>query len=585
MASVFHQSTSDRAFVGRDGWLYFTGNGGLADMQGISPYTETQLQNDVEQINARGELLAVRGIHYGFVVFPDKHTVYPQFLPGGVYAGFEHRRLNALDAAMAQTGHDYYFDATDALHRDAAHSPFRLYYKSDTHWNPWGAYLGYEAWVTASGKRLSLRPFDYRFDQFRTAHQSLRGDLSKISGYRPYDPDIYPPAGAGCGSTKPWNVPGKMLHRLNTIARHMRTAECGGNGTALILHDSFLDSMERYVTDNFKRSWLIWNYPADKDFGWLVDQLHPDTVLVERVERLMLHLRPVDLEALVQELGVVGESAAIDNHGWLKIGSGNNRKALSHESAVGGLDRVVRAGDQVYVEGWVRLGHSPPAAVIAVSSGKVVGEAPVTLYRPEAPSVQRDSVLKWSGFRLHMPAGAVNQDVRTLQFYWVNFDTYGVFVLNNQDQQKLSTANELEVGMLDGRVIENAAGELVVAGSGTMNLHDAGPARGSLDQIAREGDFVRLVGWAGLGEAPASKVIAVVDGQVIGEAPVILRRIDVANAYRNPKMTWSGFEMQFPARALGHHGKALRLYFVSADRFGKYSMDEGDRERLQALLK
>src|SRR6185437_6676413 len=117
--------------------------------------------------------------------------------------------------------------------------------------------------------------------------RSLNGDLSKMSGYHPYDPDIYPPAGAGCESAAPWNVPNAMLRRLNTIASHMRIAECGGTGTALILHDSFLDSIERYVTDDFKRSWLVWNYPGDKDFGWLIDKLHPDTVLVERVERLM----------------------------------------------------------------------------------------------------------------------------------------------------------------------------------------------------------------------------------------------------------------------------------------------------------
>ena len=48
MASVFRQSTSDRAFVGRDGWLYFTGNESLADMRGTSPYTEAELRNDVE---------------------------------------------------------------------------------------------------------------------------------------------------------------------------------------------------------------------------------------------------------------------------------------------------------------------------------------------------------------------------------------------------------------------------------------------------------------------------------------------------------------------------------------------------------
>lgn len=582
MASVFHQSTSYRAFVGRNGWLYFTGNDGLADMRGTSSYTEVQLRNDVEQINARGELLAVRGIRYGFVVFPDKHTIYPQFLPRGVYAGFDHRRLNALDAAMAQTGRDYYFDATDALRRDAMRSPFPLYYKSDTHWNPWGAYLGYEAWVTASGTRLGLRSFNYTFDRFRPAHRPLNGDLSKMSGYHPHDPDIYPPAGAGCERTAPWNVPAAMLHRLNTIASHMRTAECSGTGTALVLHDSFLDSIERYVTGDFRRSWLIWNYPGDKDFGWLVDKLQPDTVLIERVERLMHNLRSVDFDALVQELGVVGESAVIDDQGFLAIGSGANRKALSHGSVTGGLDRTVRDGGQLHVEGWARMGRSPPAAVIAVWGGKIIGEAPVTLYRPDVASATHDRELTWSGFRISLPADALARDGQTLRLYGVGFDSYSEFALTDADDQKLMHAAAWSIGLAGTPVTVDENGDLEMAGHGM--LRDVGEASGSLDQIVRDGDFVRLSGWAGLKDSPASHVIAVADGRVVGEASVTQRRVDVANAYNDPKMTWSGFQMRLPARAMGDDGKGLRLYFVSAGRYGQYPMKDSERKRLQALL-
>ena len=582
MASVFHQSTSDRAFVGREGWLYFAGNDGLADMRGVSSYTDAQLRNDVEQINARGELLAVRGIRYGFVVFPDKHTAYPQFLPGGVYAGFEHRRLNALDTAMAQTGRDYYFDATDVLRRDAMHSSFPLYYKSDTHWNPWGAYLGYEAWVAASGTKLGLRPFNYSFDQFRMAHRSLNGDLSKMSGYHPYDPDIYPPAGAGCESAAPWNVPNAMLRSLNTIASHMRIAECGGTGTALILHDSFLDSIERYVTDDFKRSWLVWNYPGDKDFGWLIDKWHPDTVLVERVERLMHYLRPVDFDALVRELGVVGESASFDSHGQLLIGSGDNRKELSHESIAGGLDRVVRDGDQMHVEGWVRIGDASPVAVIAVLDGKVVGEAPVTLYRADVAASQHDPKLMWSGFRMGLPVDVSGRSGQTLRFYCVGYDSYGEFSLIARDDQKLKHAEARSGGWVGAHVAVDANGNLEVANRGV--LQNGGQISGSLDRIVRDGDFVQLSGWAGLNGSPASNVIAVMDDQVIGEAPVIVRRVDVANAYQNPQMTWSGFQLRLPARAIGRDGRGLRLYFINADRVGQYPMKDNDRKRLQAVL-
>lgn len=435
LTSVFHESTSWRAFVGRDGWLYFTGDESLADMQGISPYTDAELRNAVAQINARGELLAVRHVRYGFVVFPDKHTVYPQFLPRGVYAGFEHRRLNALDAAMARTGHAYYLDASIALRRDAEHSPFQLYYKSDTHWNPWGAWLGYRAWVAASEPRLGLRRYDFRFDQFRIPRRSFSGGLSRMSGYHPYDPAILPSPDTGCEGDKAWRVPDAMLRRLHTVASHMRTAGCNGHGTALIVHDSFMDSIERYVTSNFKRSWLVWQYVDDRNFGWLVDQLHPGTVLVERVERLMGKFPETNLAALVRELGVVGESTAIDGHGELVIGGNGNRKTPVHQPVAGALDRVVRDGDRIHVEGWARMGKSTPAAVIAVIDGKVVGEAPVALYRPDVAAAHHDPSLTWSGFRIDLP-GASWKGNQGLRLYFVDFDTYGEFRLSNRDQHQ-----------------------------------------------------------------------------------------------------------------------------------------------------
>ncbi len=437
MGTVFHQSTSFRAFVGRNGWLYYTGDGSLADMQGTSAYTDAQLRNAVEQINARGELLAVRGIRYGFVVFPDKHTVYPQFLPPGVYAGFEHRRLNALDDAMAETGRDYYFDATDALRRDAAHSPFPLYYKSDTHWNPWGAYLGYQAWVATSGSRLDLRQFDYRFDQFRNPHRSRNGDLAKMSGYRPDDPEILPPTGAGCPSSAAWPVSQTILQRLGVTTHFLNTTGCDGQGIALILHDSFMDFVQRYVTSSFKKSYLVWDRVDDENFGWLVGKVHPDVVVVERVERMMDVFQDADIAALLKYHGVVGETAIVGEQGDLVVGSHGNRKALARQAVSGAIDRVVRDGSRIHVDGWARVGKSSPAAVIAVLDGIVVGEAPVTFYRPAVAAANHDE-LAWSGFRLNLPAEALSRGSSALRLYCVDFDSYGEFVLNPPDRQRLA---------------------------------------------------------------------------------------------------------------------------------------------------
>ena len=345
VAGVFHDSISERAFVGKHGWLYVTGSGALDDMRGADDYTDAALVNAVQQINARGELLAVRRIPFGFVVFPDKHTVYPQFLPHGLYAGFDHRRLNALDAAMADTGHPYYFDASDALRADAPKSPFRLYYKSDTHWNVWGGYLGYRAWQAAEGARLGLKPAHYTFDQFRNPHRlAVSGDLHLMSGYVTRDPDIWPPADAGCGDHAEWEVTKATRWKLQTPASHLNIANCKGTGTALVIHDSFMHAITRYVAASFKRTWLVWAYPDDAAFGWTVDQLHPDVVIVQRVERLTATFPRTDLSALVKDLGVIGESASVDDSGRLRIGAGAGVYARPAVGVAAAMDEVRKIG-------------------------------------------------------------------------------------------------------------------------------------------------------------------------------------------------------------------------------------------------
>src|SRR6185437_8323266 len=167
-----------------------------------------------------------------------------------------------------------------------------------------------------------------------------------------------------------------------------------------------------------------------------------------------------------------------------------NRKAPSHESVVGGLDRVVRDGDQMHVEGWVSVGRLPPAVVIAVSGGKIIGEAPVTLYRPDVASASRDPGLMWSGFRMDLPADSLARGGQALRLYCVGFDSYSEFALTATDDQKLKNAATWSVGLAGARVTVDSNGNLEMAGHGV--LQNAGQASWSLDQIVRDGEFVRL---------------------------------------------------------------------------------------------
>ncbi|HVX04489.1 MAG TPA: hypothetical protein VHA71_05145 [Rhodanobacteraceae bacterium] len=442
VAGLFHDSISPRAFVGRDGWLFVTGSGSLDDMRGADAYTDAELVNAVQQINARGELLAVRRIPFGFVVFPDKHTIYPQYLPPGLYAGFDHRRLNALDEAMSNTGHDYYVDTSDALRADAPASPCILYYKSDTHWNPWGAYLGYRAWTSKDGARLGLKPVDYRFDQFRTPlHHVDGGDLFLMSGYKTHDIGIWPPADAAFHKSR-WEVSATTLRRLRTIPSHLQVAAGSGSGNALVIHDSFMDSIAPYVSASYETSWWVWAYPDDQVFGWLVDKLSPDFVLVERVERLTARFPQTDIPAMVRTLGVIGQPASVDGAGRLRIGTGDDVFARPATDVLGAMDQVKRAGDHVSLAGWAKMGAGSPAAVVVVANGKVVGEAPVTLHRADVARSEKNPKLAWSGFNVDVPAEAIREAGDVPQIYFVDFDKYGAYKMSSAFIQRLHTVAE-----------------------------------------------------------------------------------------------------------------------------------------------
>lgn len=440
MASVFGQSASAGAYVGKDGWLYVTKDDALKDALGQDPYSQREIDNIVQQILARGDLLTARHVRFVFLAAPDKHTVYPQYLPGGVYGGFDRRRLSALDAAMRASGHDYYVDISDDLIKAAPQSPFQLYYMADTHWNPWGAYLGYRAFLHDWKDSPIEHPTTYRFAQFRIPGRIAHGDLGVMSGYWSHDRDIWPPASVICYKLEPWSVPAGLARRINRASSYFGQIDCpAGHGVALVVHDSFMDGMLFYLPRNFQRSYYVWKYVDDRAFASLVNLTRPSTVIVERVERMMRTFPQTDIPALLAGLGLVGQPVRQDADRLL-IGSGDAAVTRQPEAVVATVDKVIRHDDTIELQGWARnAAGRPPAVVIAVSGGKVVAEAPLAVKRQDVAHGTADSNLTWSGFQLEVPAAAARRAHADLQVYFVDFDDYGKWRMPDAVMQKMQT--------------------------------------------------------------------------------------------------------------------------------------------------
>ncbi len=74
-------SPTPRVVIGTRGWLYYADEGFLHDLHRNPPLTHEQLEAYRIAYVSRRDWLARKGIRYMVMFAPNKHTIYPEFIP------------------------------------------------------------------------------------------------------------------------------------------------------------------------------------------------------------------------------------------------------------------------------------------------------------------------------------------------------------------------------------------------------------------------------------------------------------------------------------------------------------------------
>ena len=145
---------SDQRFVvmGRDGWMFYTGEKLLEDFCGQVPYTDEKMEGFRRMVEAKRDWLAAHGIPYIFVIPPNKQTIYPEHMPENFLQARGRTRLDQLMAFMQAHSDVTILDLRQPLIEAKSQDP--LYYLTDTHWNSLGALIGYGEIMRAVGQAL-----------------------------------------------------------------------------------------------------------------------------------------------------------------------------------------------------------------------------------------------------------------------------------------------------------------------------------------------------------------------------------------------------------------------------------------------
>ncbi len=280
-------SPSPTVLLGRDGWWFYTDDDAMDDILSARPMPEASLARWTATLEANRAWLAARGIPYAVVLAPDKHVIYPEFLPATVRARHPSRIDQLTDALRARTRVDV-IDLRRAL--EARKPVERVYHRTDTHWNQRGAltaYLEIARWMAGARPSVRVPARDaFVFDEALTSGHDLprmlglQALVSEVAlEVRPRSPArarVLEPPGAD-----PSVETGRLVteHPDGTLPR------------VVVFRDSFMSQLVPLLAEHCSRCVFLWQ--KDLDPRVILDE-RPDLVIHQMVGRRLQSYLPYD---------------------------------------------------------------------------------------------------------------------------------------------------------------------------------------------------------------------------------------------------------------------------------------------------
>jgi hypothetical protein len=279
--AVFRESPSSNIIQGRDGWFFYNMEMDLEDWLGVDLYSPEELAKAKDVLTRRRDWLARRGISFLVVVAPNKNSIYGEFMPRGFHKLAPITRLDQLARALREAGVPF-LDLRPALLE--AKAVRRAYWKTDSHWNGWGAFMGSRAIVEVLRRKFPamepLRPEDYRVSESVKPGGDLAAMLLMEGTIPEQAIDMVPlsPIRSRPAPPKGYANPATLSGRDMII----RETDEPALPKAVIFRDSFSSAAWPFLAERFSRSVFLWEHRFKPD---IVLAEKPDVVIYEVVER------------------------------------------------------------------------------------------------------------------------------------------------------------------------------------------------------------------------------------------------------------------------------------------------------------
>lgn len=275
---------SKEVLKGRAGWLFYTTDNAdfdpIATYQGKNLYDETRLQTICENLQKITDGLKERNIRFLVVIPPNKCTVYPEYLPKAANKPGEQTRLDQIKNYLKNNSTVDLLDLRPLFAQKKQDAT--LYYKTDTHWNEYGAFFAAQEILSHLGLTGDSLE-DYTVEKSRIDGKDL-ARMSALSHVMKDDMVSIRPS----GGFQAYETAGELdTDKIGVYEREIQAP------SMMIYRDSFTVAMFPFLAEHFQKSVSNWTFHIKKSD---LEIYQPDIVILEILERNIPFLETMTLE-------------------------------------------------------------------------------------------------------------------------------------------------------------------------------------------------------------------------------------------------------------------------------------------------
>lgn len=278
----------DKVVVGDNGYLFIAGIP-MEEYQGKSLFTRDQLNSILEELNYRRDFCNKNDAEFYFVIIPQKHTIYPEYIP--LKYKFAKKKSVREQVENFLTKNKFPFiDPTEYIMSKKTDDT-SLYFKTDNHWNSLGAFYGTQYIVNNIKKSFpkvkSLNLNDYTISNKGRKGGNLAQMLNLADEIKDIDIVLEPifKSKAYDGTKHPYKSPDGFPYYWD-FENVFENPEVN-NLKIVIIRESFASFQRKFYKESFGHTVLIfdaWQHKLNKN---IIESEKPDIVVIQILEDML----------------------------------------------------------------------------------------------------------------------------------------------------------------------------------------------------------------------------------------------------------------------------------------------------------